>query len=174
MSASATNDFNGTVPEHFVKQVWLGFLDSDRLSRYYDRLTSKYQRINKAFYVTITILSSTAVVSFVAVFPDWLLKTIVVVIGALVLWVRFSDYSIKIQESSKLADQCGILSLKWKELWLNISVTEDINTQLFELSSQLHEITKNASKLGITNHNRLHRKCAEETYATAEAEFSGA
>ena len=158
--------------EYLINQVWLGMLDSDRLSRYYSRITYRYQQIGRWFIIAVTLLSSGVVVLFLTDGPVIASQISALVVAVLSIWLRYADYSTKAYKTSQIANECANLSLGWKSLWSDLYTTPDIDARVSQLNRELVEITKDADLLGVTGKKRLHEKCARETYESAKAEFA--
>lgn len=168
--------------QYHVQQVWLGLLDAERLSRYYGRLSERFQRVHLYLMVMIALCSTGAALTLLATFqdlipvfgqlPGLIPALLSFVVAGAAIWASHSDYSKKAAISSVIRIQCDELVVSWKQLWLDVSTDpESVRVRTVDLQRRMNEVTAHALENGLTN-DALNRECAKEAYESLQSEFA--
>ncbi len=154
-----------------MRQIWLGFLDAERLTRYYGRLSDRMRRINFALTVFTLLASTAAFASLMVHLPDFVSALCFVAVAVALVWMHLSEYSKKAAIASIVAQQCEDLAVEWKELWFRQ------NEEGIDPLSRIAELKRRESRITALydseDDHALNEKCAEEAYSVAQAEFEG-
>ena len=150
-------------------QIWYGLIDADRQARYYCRLADRFGRWNRAALVSITALSSAAVVCLFADFSglvswlSWLswsgaIFSIVAALAA--LWTSYADYSRRAGIAVFIGTTCMELTVDWEYLWRYTA--DDAAGQARKLTQQANRVTAMALQQHGFDDDELAAKCRKE------------
>ncbi len=147
-------------------QIWYTMLDAERLSRYYGQLATRFQR--RQFWLNIAVaFCSLAAASVLLAKIDVIVSAVLFfVVSGGVIWGVFADYSKKAAIANVTTRECSAISVELKQLWRNPDVPGALERAI-SLEQRLDSITH----VGLEIDDKLNRKCAEETYASANQEF---
>lgn len=158
--------------QFYVRQVWIGLLDAERLSRYYGRLAVRLQRWHFGLTVFIALCSTGAAATLIASLPGLIPTLLSLTVAAGAIWSSYANYSKKAAVASVIRSQCDDLIIDWKQLWSDLNTDrQDIPKQVEALQRKLNEITKPALEHGLTD-NALNERCTQEAYESLRAEFA--
>ena len=158
--------------QYYTRQVWIGLLDAERLSRYYGRLAVRLQRWHFGLTVFIALCSTGAAATLIASLPGLIPTLLSLTVAAAAIWSSYANYSKKAAVASVIRSQCDDLIIDWKHLWSNLNADrQDIPQQVDALQRKLNEITKPALEHGLTD-NALNEQCTQEAYESVQAEFA--
>lgn len=158
--------------QYHEQQVWNGLLIADRLSRYYGRQAARLELLHRIFTVSIVICSTLAAATLLTQLPSLVQAALSLVVAAAVIWSSYSGYSRKAVIASDIRAQCEDLKVSWKELWSDVSSTdqEDILRRAADLERRQNRATTNADQYGLIN-ERLNKQCWKETHDSLPSEF---
>lgn len=158
--------------QYYVQQVWLGLLDTERLSRYYGRLALRYQRWNLLLTAVILLCSTGAAATFMTQLPAWVQAVLSLVVAAVAIGSYLLGYSKKAAVASVIRSQCTHLAADWRGLWADLNTDrQDIPTRTAYLQRKLNEITDHALDHGLAD-DALNEQCAQEAYESIQSEFA--
>lgn len=148
------------------EQIWYTMLDAERLSRYYARLSTRFQR--KQFWLNIAVaFCSLAAASVLLAQIDVIVPAVLFfVVSGGVTWGIFADYSKKAAIANITTKECSAIAVELRQLWRNPGVPDALERAI-SLEKRLDSITH----VGFEIDDKLNEKCAEETYASANQEF---
>ncbi len=159
------------MPIQHSEQVWYPLLDAERLTRYYGHLATRFRRLQFVLNMFIAASTTGAAVSLLAQLPDqvsaWLSAGLFFMVAVGVAWMSYADYSKKATTAFIVSKQCGELALAWRQLWWDMDAP-DATKRAQELELRLNQITN----VEIDIDDDLNQQCAEEAYATCQAEFA--
>ena len=157
-----------------VRQAWMGILDTESLSRYYERLAGRFER-RHFWYTVIIAFSSTAAVAtlignitIVGVDDNAVPAVLGAIVAGAVIWSSHSEYAKKAAQAAIISHQCKGLSLEWKHLWSNMPEGQEGIARINELASRLNTITNDYS---MPQDDALSTKCREEADNVCKQEF---
>ena len=151
------------------EQVWLGILDTERLTRYYQRKSDHLRRINNWLSFAMAISSTAAMASLIAQVPELLASVLLLLAGGLALWLRQFDYSGKATAANLFCDQYVALAVEWRRLWYGADAAED---DIYALQKRQSRITLGYGDLAVDR--SLNLECEEEADKIVQAEFQAA
>ena len=171
----------------FKKQIWLGYVDTRVLGRYYGMLTYDYERRHCLFAVVFVFILlgafATAVYSILSGelateapnFHVWLPPLLMLVVTGTFIWSYFENWSRKSTLCFVMYDRCSRLEFDWRTLWFDVKNAEKPSADYYsrhrKLTGKLHNITLKAPEYGIYN-KRLYKECKDEEYEHVKSEFS--
>lgn len=156
------------IAEHTRHAVWNQYLDAARLVRYYEALTSKYQRKHDLYQCLILASVAGGITALVDLFPS----IVQVVFGALVALFVILDwrgaYARKAAVLHAISMECSRLEAAWQELWLDIETANlddaEARRENQHLTRRLNEVTGWAGQASIQENQTLNQRCTEAAY----------
>ena len=149
------------------ERVWYGMLDAERLTRYYLRLATRFERYNFALNVVIAIFSLGAAAVLLAELPQWISATLFFVVAGAVIWMSYANYSKKHAIALMVSKQCSETVLGWRQLWYDLDAPNGAE-RASDLERRLNEITD----VELNVDDKLNQSCAEEAYEVCQAEYA--
>lgn len=154
--------------KQFRDSVWKGMVQTDRLHRYYGKLTGRMARLDRGMTVGVLVLASvTAALAregHELVLPAAIVTAIV---SALPLIFRLGD---RVTATAYCSKRLRDLSIGWEELWQEVyglqpedDVDERFIARWRRLATTLSEIT--ALKDQVPENKRLHKITQDEAHA---------
>ena len=151
-----------------INTIWLGMLDSERLSRYYRKLSDRMKRNHFILSAFILLSSTAAIASLISELYGWVAAIFLLIVAVAVIWHHLGEYSKRAALASVVAIQCDSLASEWKHLWLERNTRPDALAQASALERRMTEAT---NLYDGPQDDALNVKCAEEAYAAAQVEF---
>ncbi len=155
--------------DEVINTIWLGMLDSERLSRYYRKLSDRMRRNYFVLSAFILLSSTAAIASLISELYDWVAAIFLLVVAVAVIWHHLGEYSKRAALANVVAIQCDVLTSEWKHLWLERESRPDALAQASALERRMTEAT---NLYDGPQDDALNVKCAEEAYAAVQVEFS--
>lgn len=158
------------------KEVWHGYYNSARLSRYYQYKANRMMRMH---YVVRLILLGSVIGSVVA-FLDNVNPTVRLwvnlSIGIVVVVEAVTDFAKKSTVSHTISVECARLENEWHNLWLltrhNHINESDVIQNIKALKVQGRKVTSKVGEANISISRRLNRKAAEDAKKTMESRYA--
>ena len=168
--------------------VWQGGIDAERLARYYDALSAKYQAryVLTRFLLLFTITGG--ILLFVAGVPDelreidgmvniilwakWLLPIAALALG---IWDHVAGYAKKSTMLFAIGKDCGECAIRWRTLWYDVD-REDaddaaIRKRLQEIEGELFLKTAGSGYDEIKEDRRKNVAATLEAYEDMRARY---
>ena len=142
-----------------INTIWLGMLDSERLSRYYRKLSDRMRRNHFILSAFILLSSTAAIASLMSEVYDWIAAIFLLVVAATVIWHHLGEYSKRAALANVVAIQCDGLASEWKHLWLERDSSVDALAQASALEQRMTDAT---NLYDGPQDDALNVKCAEE------------
>lgn len=159
--------------EHDISQVWLGLLDAERLSRYYEAMAARLQRWHMALTAFVALGSTGAVSSLVLGAPDWVAELLAGAVAAVAVWTSYYGHASKAALMEAARDSCADLALCWRDLWARLEGLDDAEAWREIQSLKRREEAATArvpAHLGANE--RLNEQCAKDAYAVLGSEYA--
>ena len=126
--------------------VWNDLLDAARMSRYAERMESRYRTLHWTVRFLLLLSASGSVATIVGMIPEgWPGQLPNLAVAVLIAWDFMSDYATKIAVLNSTKRECQDLETEWRRLWLDVdSATADdaaVRERNRELSSRLGRAT---------------------------------
>ena len=99
------------------KQVWMGLLNSERVTRYYGLLHRRHRRCYVWLSLFAAVSPTGAAASLIAQLPDILSGIVVLLTVGVVAWLFINDHSGKAATASIFAQTYQNLAEDWRKLW---------------------------------------------------------
>ena len=161
------------VSDHNISQVWLGLLDAERLSRYYQAMAARLQRWHMGLTAFVALGSTGAVSSLLLGAPDWVAEMLAGAVAAVAVWTSYYGHASKAATMEATRDSCADLALSWRELWAHIEDMDDAEARREVQRLQRRDESATARvPAHLAARHRLNRRCAEEAYAVLENEYA--
>ena len=156
-----------------TQQIWMGLLDSERLTRYYARLADKYSFRQRLLYATLAISGvSTDVIIVVNSLQGTpmgiallVLSSVATLAGLLNFW--FQD-SVKANSARLISNQYATLYNDWRRLWFQDKPDEELVAVLTE------RLVSIGAALDCPDDHDLNKKAESEADRVVAGEFSPA
>ena len=159
--------------EHNISQIWLGLLDAERLSRYYQAMAARLQRWHMALTAFVALGSTGAVSSLLLGAPDWVAEVLAGAVAAVAIWTSYYGHASKAALMESARDSCADLALSWRDLWARLEGLDDEDAWREVQGLQRREEAATARvPAHLTARHRLNRRCAEDAYAVVGDEYA--
>ena len=154
-----------------VERIWHSMADTERLSRYYGRISDTHQK----WHLTLSLL---AILSSVGA-AGTLLVNIHIVVTVVLFWtvtcvtslMLVFDFSRKSETARITSRRMRSLFLDLRDLWANRADEEIVS--LHRKSRELEERLNADTSVDLIVNQKLNEQCAEEAYSVLEAELNG-
>ncbi len=147
-------------------RIWHDMLDAARLSRYYDRLASRFRRRYFATNVVIAGISLLAAAVSLAEMPVILSASLFFAVSILVVWNSYSDYSKRATIARYVSRRCRQITIEFRHIWYD----NDTDTTLERIKFLEHELGI-ATDVELDIDDRLSAKTQGETDRAYQEEF---
>ena len=159
--------------DHSVSQVWLGLLDAERMSRYYQALAVRMQRWHMALTASVAFGSAGAMSSLLLGAPDWVAEVLATAVAAAGVWTFYYGHASKAAMLEVAAERCAELTLDWRDLWARLEGVGDAEAWQAVQHLRRQEPTATTKvPAGLAVRRRLNKKCAEEAYGVWGHEYA--
>ena len=152
------------------ERIWHGMADTERLSRYYGRISDTHQK----WHLTLSLLS---ILGSVAAAGTLLVDIHIAVTVVLFLSVTLVTSLMLVFDFSRKSETARITSRRMRSLYLDLRdlwgnrADEEIRS-LHRKSRELEERLNADTSVDLIVNHKLNEQCAEEAYSVLEAEFS--
>ena len=150
-------------------EVWQGYLDAERLNRYYYRLANKYNKIYYRIKIIIAFAAVGGLTRFLGILPDnWVsvadIATMIVL--ALVILELVQDYGKKLAVLNRVSKDSQLRLQEWKLLWNMVdkpdSEDEDVLNKMNNLNRNSAESDAEVTDAGLRVNNEINQTAWEE------------
>ena len=156
--------------------VWSEMLDAARMTRYAEKMESRFRNRHSAVRFGLLLSATGSVATILNMLPEQWQMIPNLGIAVLVTWDFMSDYGTKIAVLNSARRECQDLETEWRQLWLDVdsaTVTDsDIRERNKELSRRLGRATipmdvhvKVSEKINVATTADAYR-VTEDRYAT--------
>lgn len=152
-------------------EVWQGYLDADRLSRYYYRLAGRYESISKWIQFAMAFAALGGIARLTGMLPagwTWLSDAAALAMLALVVWNLIAGYPRKAAVLHAISFQCAEYERQWRALWNEVDVEGAdewaILARAQDLGAGMLKTTSAATDVGVKEHSKLNERAAAEAY----------
>ena len=152
-------------------EVWQGYIDAERLGRYYFRLAERYESKSKWIQFALAFAALGGLARLVGLFPEnwaWLGDLGTSAVIAFVIFNLMAGYSRKAAVLHAISLRCADLERQWRALWNTVDVEGvdewEIMQRTHELEATLLEITTASTHAGVKQDPKLNERAAEEAY----------
>ena len=157
-------------------EVWQGYVETERIMRYYVRLSGEFQfrHTGIRFVLLFSIAGGIA-------FPADSLPVLLQVWGpvaiiALAIWDHVANYAKKAAITHAVCVQCGELEVRWRHLWNDVdaagSEEGDIRVRMEALESALVRITSIPGVADVRVSKRLNEKVTGDAYVVMRTRYA--
>lgn len=158
-----------------LDRIWIGMLDSERLSRYYTTISIRSNRFDfaaKIVSISLSVIISGGLLTNL-LGPYWVTALSIIFVIA-TIWAAFSNFSHKAFDAAIVAADCKELALKWRNLWTTCELLGDeVSMEKIEkLEKEMLDRTSFRKVIYIGLNEKINAKCAEETYEVIKQEFN--
>ena len=156
--------------------VWSEMLDAARMTRYAERMESRYRTLHAAVRFGLLLSATGSVATILDALPGQWQVIPNLAITVLVTWDFMSDYGTKIAVLNSAKRECQDLETEWRQLWLDVDsavcTDSDVRMRNKELSRRLGRATipmdvqvKVSEKINVASTADAYR-VTEDRYAT--------
>ncbi len=147
-------------------RIWHDMLEAARLSRYYDRLATRFRRRYFATNVVISGFSLLAATVLLVDLPAAASASLFFAVSILVVWNSYSDYSKRAMIAHYVSRRCSQITIEFRHIWYD----EDTDTTI-ERIRYLEEELGLATDVELDIDDRLSATTQEETDRVYKEEF---
>ena len=161
--------------EHDISQVWLGLLDAERLTRYYQVVAKRLQRWHMGLTAFIALGSTGAVGALLLDAPDWVAQLLAVAVAAAAVGTSYYGHASKAALAEAAGANCADLALCWRDLWARLNSLDETDAwrEIQSLKRRENETTARVPA-HLAGNRSLNERCAEDAYTVLGAEYAGA
>ena len=151
-------------------EVWQGYLDAERLYRYYTALAARYARRRRILQFSLGFAAVGGLARFIGLIPGdavWISEVASIAVLVIVVWDFMADYPTKASVLNSIGVQCGEQVSRWRALWDRVdddADEEEIRSRIRELEDAAIRTTALAGYAGVKESRRLNVNAAEESY----------
>lgn len=159
--------------DHDISQVWLGLLDAERLSRYYEAMAARLQRWHIGLMALIALGSTGAIATLLLNAPAGVAEVLAGTVALAAAWTSYYGHASKAAMTEAARDGCAELALRWRDLWARLESLDEADAR--REIEQLHRQEERATArvpAHLTTRRRLNERCAEEAYSVLGNEYA--
>lgn len=156
--------------EHNISQAWLGLLDAERLTRYYQAVTRRLQ-VRCRRLTGLERLGNCGIL--LALLSD--APGVAILLAATVLGLGTFNSSHSYYLAEATSRNCADLALCWRTLWVRLNDLDETDAWREIQSLKRREEAATAKvPARLTDNERLNERCAKDAYAILSAEYANA
>lgn len=160
-------------------EVWQGYLDAERLNRYYYRLANKYNKIYYTVKIMIAFAAVGGLTRLFGILPDkWISVADVATVIVLVLVILdlVQDYGKKLAVLNRVSKDSQLQLQEWKLLWNLVdkpgSKDEDVLKQMNILNKNAAASGAEVSNAGLGENKKFNQTAWEEANEVLSAHYA--
>lgn len=154
-------------------EVWQGYVDAERLHRYYTRLASRYILYRRALQFTLGFAAVGGLSRFIGVLPQdagWVeavpeAASLLILVAVVLEFM--GDYATKAALLNAIAVKCADLEAQWRELWGSVDSADADEAAILKtfrsLENDILNTTSVAGYAGIRENEKLNEAAMAET-----------
>ena len=156
------------VSEIVADEIWKSLFNANRLVRYYEELTSSYQKKYRWLRLWLLIFAAGELGAVMKLLPNFLeiyLLTLLPFSIIVLVAVDFvTDYGRKASMLHVIGMECSELEFEVHRLWTDRASIEDEEAidKISRISQKLLKSTGKAGKFGIEENSKLHEKSTKD------------
>lgn len=157
------------VSDQTRNEVWQGYLDAERLSRYYYRLANKYNRIYYSVKFIIAFAAVGGLTRLFGILPEsWtsVADFAPVIVLLFVILELIQDYGKKLAVLNRVSKDSQTRLQEWKMLWHMVDKPDskegDVLKQLIHLNRKAAESGAEVVDAGLGENKKLNQAAWEE------------
>ena len=170
---------NFPVSDQVRKEVWQGYLDAERLNRYFQWLGDRYRKITQAVKITIAFAAVGGVARIMAFLPEkwyWAADITSVLILILVVCEIVFNFEKKSAVLNRVSEDVQKIHQDWRVLWNQVdrasSSQDDVLGELAKLSTAQRESIALIEQAGLWESRKLNERAMKEADAFLVAQYS--
>ena len=152
---------------HLKRQVWRGIYETDRVKRYYGKLSDRMQRWHDCLTWTTVLCAAMAIIPLAIDLPTLISVGFFGAVAASTLWSIHAKYASKATAARIFAERYSDLAVQWRQLWYGDTSLPDVAN----LWSQYNSITSGHE---ISEDEGLNAKAQQEADDDISSEFRAA
>ena len=165
------------ISEQTRTDVWQGWWDAARLTRYYQAVRDLHQRRHAALVAAILLCGTGAMATLIASVPDWLQPVFGFAVAALSVWIAVSSYAVKAAMANTISIECQEIERELSNLMAlvddpNNPPESEIRDCLVDLDARMDKATARTGYVGMTNNDKLNNRMAIEASKVLEASYA--
>ncbi|MYB34444.1 MAG: hypothetical protein F4X92_04870 [Gammaproteobacteria bacterium] len=160
-------------------EIWQGYLDAERLNRYYQYLADKHRKIDQGIKFTIAFAAVGGVTRLIAALPDewgWISDVSSVVILFVVIVELVFDFRSKSSVLTRTSENLQHITRDWQMLWNQVDRQDATDGVLLnkmdDLLKKSIESTKPVGQIGLSINSRINQKSWEEAIEVITAQYA--
>ena len=160
-------------------EAWQGYLDAERLYRYYTMLAARYALNRRILQFSLGFAAVGGLARFIDLIPGnavWISELASIAVIVIVVWDFMADYATKASVLHSVSVQCGEHESQWRALWDMVDDDDvdegTIRTRIRELEEAMLKTTSLAGYAGVKENRRLNASATEETYTVLAARYA--
>ena len=157
--------------------IWQDLLDANRLVRYYEALTNRYQLWQQAIRLLLLAIIVSNLGAFGDLLPRFLQISVALVLGLLIAWDWVIDPTKKAFILHEISKGCSSVCNELETLWRKIDTVDmydaEAQKKLDELSIRIQEVTNRVGDAKIRDSQKMNAKCADATYRVLREKYAG-
>ena len=145
------------------------------MSRYYRKMAARLQRRHNWLTLFVALAATSALGSLLGGAPDWVAKTLAVVVATAAIWNYVYGHAAKAAMMEATGNRCAVLALDWRKLWARLEDLdgEEARREIESLQLREQEATQHVPA-HLAQRDQLNVKCAKEAYAALGDEYAAA
>lgn len=147
-------------------RIWHDMVEAGRLSRYHDRLATRFRRRYFATNVVISGLSLLAAAMLLVKVSAFVSASLFFAVSILVVWNSYSDYSKRATIARYVSRRCSQIAIEFRHIWYH----EDTDGTIERIKFLEQELGI-ATDVELDIDDRLSDRTQEETDRVYQAEF---
>ena len=159
--------------EHDIDQAWLGLLDAERTSRYYQAMAARLRRWHMGLTAFVALGATGAVGSLLSGAPEGVAAVLGVAVAAAAVWSFYYGHASKAAMMEAAGNDCAEIALCWRNLWAHLEGLdgEEARREIEDLQRREQAATERVPA-HLARRHRLNQRCAQEAYAVVGAEYA--
>ena len=168
-----------SVSDQTRNEIWQGYLDAERLNRYYLYLADRYRKINQGIKFLIVFAAIGGVTRLIEILPDgwnWIADVSSVAILLLVMAEIVFDFRSKSAVLTRTSEDIQHITKDWQILWNQVDKEDATNDailkQMNDLLNKSIESIKPVGQIGLSEDKRLNQKSWEEAIKVISDQYA--
>lgn len=167
------------VSQQTRNEVWQGYLDAERLNRYYYRLANKYNKIYYTIKIIIAFAAVGGLTRLLGILPEQWISVADIAVGIVLILVILElvqDYGKKLAVLNRVSKDSQRRLQEWQMLWQLVdkpdSKDKDLLEQMKCLNMNAAESGAEVTDAGLRENKKLNQAAWEEANEVLSAHYA--
>ena len=155
------------------EEIWQNMIDAERLTRYYHKLTERYQWKRNALNFFLFLSAAGGLSALVQIIPQYLTPFLHIGVIVCVVLEFVRNYATKAAVLYTIRRDCQELLTEWRDLWQQQEYMDEQNLiqRNTQLSHRLDTITGRVDFIGIQEDSSLNEESTDTAYKIMEERY---